>query len=89
MNLLFKIKMKYPTYLKKKRSSGVFIPNETGSGYQEFTGELKTKSFNEISEKLGYHIDQVKHYWIYPNSDFEITSVGFKIFSNNIIRTFA
>ena len=77
--------MKYPNYLKKKRSSGVFIPNEAGSGYKEFIGELKIKSFNEISEKLGYHIDQVKHYWLSTNSENEITCVGFKVFSNDIV----
>jgi len=77
--------MKYPTYLKKKRSSGVFVPNENGSEFKEFTGELKLKSFNEITEKMGYHIDQVKNYWVKLTSDYEITCVGFKIFSNDII----
>ncbi|SDI83721.1 hypothetical protein ACRQ5D_10195 [Mucilaginibacter sp. P25] len=67
----------------QKESSGYFIPSI--NGFSELTNPPLNASFNDISNSLGYHIDQIQMYLGDYDPNNEIQAVGLEILSDNIV----
>lgn len=71
------------SFLARKKSSGVFVP--TLDGFKEYTGPIERGSFNDVTESMGYHIDQIEIYYDFDSRYKSlIHGVAFEVFSDNI-----
>ncbi|MEI6950367.1 hypothetical protein V9K67_24510 [Paraflavisolibacter sp. H34] len=72
----------FPSF-KKKESSGIFIPDQTG--FAELKDEIKNSSINGIAEHLGYHPDQAHSYFGNFDQNADVKHVIVEIFTKNIV----
>jgi len=75
------------SFLKSKKSSGIFIPN--GNKYIELTDEISKRSINEITKYLGYEPIEAHTYFGDFNPKSIVQQVVLEGFTENIIFVIA